>query len=80
MQSVKINDCLFFPVFQPEVPGNPAVVLVDFTVALSPVVKFAGANAYPFDELTSGNFAIRTPAFDKIDDRIPSVLGNPPQV
>ncbi len=77
MQSVKINDFLFFPVLQPEVAGNPAVVLVDFAVALPPVVKFAGANAQPFYELTSGNFAIRTPVVDKIDDRIPGVVGNP---
>ena len=52
-------------------------MLVDFAVALSPVVKFAGANAQPFNKLSNGDFAITTPVVDKIDDRIADVVGNP---
>jgi hypothetical protein len=74
---VKARDGLLFPIFKPKVPGNPAVVLVDFTIALSPIVKFAGANAQPFNESSRRYLAVRTPMVDKIDDRIPDVVGNP---
>jgi len=50
MQPKIINDSLLFTVLEPEVPGNPAVVLVDFTVALPPVVKLAGTDTQLFDE------------------------------
>ena len=36
---VKRNDRLLLPLLQPKVPGNPAVMLIDFAVALSPAIN-----------------------------------------
>ena len=55
-------------------------MLVDFAVALPPVVIFSGLNAQPSYELTSGSFVIRTPEIDEFDDRILGIVGNPLQV
>ena len=50
---MKIDDGLFFPGFQPEISGNPSVVLVHLAVALAPVVELAGGYHQPANE-TSG--------------------------
>ena len=47
---MEIDDRLFLPVLQPEVPGNPTVVLVDAAIALSPGIELAGRDAKPPDE------------------------------
>jgi hypothetical protein len=39
---VKRNDRLLLPLLQPKVPGKPAVMLIDFALALSPAIKLAG--------------------------------------
>src|ERR1039458_8174978 len=36
---VEGDDRLLLPILQPKVPGNPTVVLVDTTVAFSPIVE-----------------------------------------
>jgi hypothetical protein len=38
---VKVDDRLLLPLLQPKVLGNPAAVLVNATVAFSPIVEFA---------------------------------------
>jgi hypothetical protein len=48
---VKLNDGLLFPVFEPPITGNPAVMLVHFAVALPPVIELALAETAPLDEL-----------------------------
>src|ERR1700674_4893661 len=47
---VKVDDCLLLPPLQPKITRDPTVVLVDATVALSPIVELAGAHAQPVDE------------------------------
>src|SRR5271165_4286345 len=42
---MKIENGLLFPILQPKVTGNPAVVLVRFSVALAPVVKLSSHEA-----------------------------------
>src|SRR5271165_561717 len=42
---MKIENGLLFPILQPKVTGNPAVVLVRFSVALAPVVKLSSHDA-----------------------------------
>src|SRR6202008_2190829 len=44
------DDCLLLPILQPKVPGNPTVVLVDATIALSPIVELAPGHAQPSNE------------------------------
>jgi len=41
---MEADDGRLFPIFQPEITGNPAVVLGDLAVAFPPVVELAGGD------------------------------------
>src|ERR1022692_3622924 len=47
---MEIDDRFFFPQLQPEITGNPTVVLVDAPVALPPVIELTGGHAQPMNE------------------------------
>ena len=53
---MKLDDRLLFPVFEPPVAGNPAVVLIDFAVTFSPVVELALTDADPLNDLLGRDF------------------------
>ena len=74
---MKLDDRLLFPVFEPPVAGNPAVVLVDFAVALPPVVELAQTDSDPLDDLLGRDFRPVRPIANVVDDLITSVVGNP---
>jgi hypothetical protein len=40
-----LDDGFFLPVFEPEVPWNPMIMLINLAVATLPVVKLAGGYA-----------------------------------
>ena len=44
------DDSLLLTLLQPEIAGNPAVVLVHLAVAFPPVVELAGGDVEPLDE------------------------------
>ena len=44
------DDRLFLPLLQPEIPGNPAFVLIHFAVAFPQVVELAGGDVEPYNE------------------------------
>ena len=44
---METDDGFLLPRLQPEIPGNPTVVLIDSPVALPPVVELAGGHAQP---------------------------------
>src|SRR5205823_4365716 len=46
-----IPDRFLLPQLQPEIPRNPAVVLVDTPVALSPLIELAGRYTQPMNEI-----------------------------
>jgi hypothetical protein len=48
---VILDDGLLFPVFEPPVAGNPAVILVHLAAALPPFIELALAKADPLDDL-----------------------------
>jgi len=77
MLGLKVEDGLLLPVLQPEVPGNPTVVLVDPAVALPPVVELAGAHAQPADEAPGADLGGLGAAPDEIHDLIPHIVGHP---
>jgi hypothetical protein len=52
MTVVEINNGSFFPVLEPPVAGDLAIVLVDFAVTVLPVVELAGAQAKPTQKPT----------------------------
>ena len=72
-----IDDRLFFPQLQPEVAGNPAVVLVDAPVALPPVIEFAGGHTQPRNESPDADLGLLRPAPDEIHHLVPHVMRHP---
>jgi hypothetical protein len=47
---MEADDGLLLPILQPEIPGNPAVVLVHLAIAFPPVVRPAGDHVEPSGE------------------------------
>ena len=80
MAVVKIDDGPFFPVLQPPVARDLAVVLVGLAVAVLPVVELAGAQAEPAQELPSRKLRALGPMLDVVDDLVARVVGNPGSV
>src|ERR1035438_8323958 len=60
---------LFPPIPQPEITGNPAVVLVHLGVAVPPVVELTGGDVEPPDEPTGADLGLLRPAPDEIHDQ-----------
>ena len=65
---MKPDDCFFLPRLQPEITGNPTVVLVDASVPLPPVIELAGGYAQPRDEPSDADLGLLRPAPDEIHD------------
>ena len=59
------------------ITGNPAVVLVYFAVAVSPVVKLAAADAEPANQSSGADLRFIGPAPDEIHDLIAHVMRDP---
>lgn len=74
---MKINDGLLFPILQPEISGNPGVVLIELTVAIPPVIELAGRDAEPSDERPDSDPGLLRPSLDEIYDLVPCLLRNP---
>src|SRR5215470_9820664 len=71
------DDGLLLPLLQPEIAGNPAVVLVHFAVAFPPVVELAGRDVEPFNEPPGADLGLLRPAPDEIHDLVPRVVRYP---
>ena len=71
---MKIDDGLLLPPLQPEIPRNPAVVLVHLAVAFLPIVEFAGADTEPRNEPPDADLGLVRPAPDEIYDLVPQVV------
>jgi hypothetical protein len=71
------NDGLLLPLLQPEVPGNPAVMLVDLAVPLAPAVELAGCDVEPRDEPPDADLSFFRPAPDEIYDLVTRIVRNP---
>src|SRR5215471_20460995 len=74
---MKADDGLLLPILQPEVAGNPAVVLVHLPVAVPPVVELAGGDVEPHNEPPDADLSLLRPAPDEIHDLIPHIVRNP---
>jgi hypothetical protein len=74
---MKADNGLVLPVIQPEIAGNPAVVLIDLAIALPPVVELAGGDVEPRDELPGADLGLLRPAPDKINNLVPRVVRDP---
>src|SRR6266571_1677377 len=74
---MEADDGLLLPILQPEIAGNPAVVLVHLAVAFPPVVELAGSDIEPPDEPPGADLGLLRPAPDEIHDLVPRVVRNP---
>src|SRR5215469_12403168 len=74
---MKADDGLLLPILQPEVAGNPAVVLVHLPVAFPPVVELASGDVEPPNEPPRADLGLLRPAPDEIHDLIPRIVRNP---
>src|SRR5215469_10345719 len=77
---MKADDGLLFPILQPKITGNPAVVLVRLPVTFPPVVELAGGHIEPPNEPPGADLGLVGPAPDEIHDLIPRVVRNPDPV
>ena len=68
---------LFFAVFEPPIAWNPAVVLVDLTVALTPVVEFTLRDTQPGNKLLGRDPRPLEPIASVVDDLVTSVVEEP---
>src|SRR5215472_9445254 len=74
---MELDDCFFFPQLQPEITGNPTVVLVDAPVPLTPVIELAGGYTQPRDEPSDADLGLLRPAPDEIHDLVPYIIRHP---
>src|SRR5712671_2111943 len=74
------DDRLLLPILQPKVPGNPTVVLIDATIAFSPIVELATGHAQPSNESPGADLADFRPAPHEIHDLVPHVVRHPDPV
>ena len=74
---IKVDNRLFLPVLQPEIPRDQGIVLVDFAVAALPVVILARSDAEPVDKVRHCDAGALGPAIDKVNYRIARIMGNP---
>src|SRR5436190_9868364 len=74
---MKADDGLRLPFLQPEVAGNPAVVLVHLPIAFPPVVELAGGDVEPPNEPPGADLSLFRPAPDEIHDLIPRIVRDP---
>jgi hypothetical protein len=59
------------------VAWHPGVVLVDFAVALFPVVELAGTQADPAEEAAGGDLGLVGPGVDEINELVAGIVRNP---
>src|SRR5215470_8304222 len=74
---MELDDPFFLPQLQPEIAGNPTVVLVDAPVPLPPVIELAGGHAQPMDKPSDTDLSAFRPASDEIHDLVPHIMRNP---
>jgi hypothetical protein len=74
---VEINDRFHLPQLQPEIAGNPTVVLVDAPIAFPPIIELAGSHAQPVNESSDADLGLLRPTPDEIDNLVPDVMRHP---
>src|SRR5919106_6482507 len=71
------DDGLLFPVLQPEISGNPTVVLIDLAIAFAPAIELAGRHGEPLDEPPGADLGLFRPTPDEIHDLVAHIVRHP---
>jgi len=74
---IKGDDCLSFPLFQPEIAGNGGIVLIGLAVAVDPRMELALADGKPVDEPLERDIGLSGPGPGEINDGVSGIMGNP---
>jgi hypothetical protein len=77
---MELDDRLFLGFGQPMVTRNPAIMLVDFAVAVFPSEELAGLDADPSQNGFAGDTGFVFPAPNVIDDLVSYFVRNPATV
>jgi len=73
----EVDDAEFFVVGEPVVAWDPGIVLVDFALALFPVVELGSAQADPAEEAADGDVGLVSSGVDEIDEVVAGVMRHP---
>jgi len=71
------DDPAFLFLGEPVVAWHPGIVLVDFAVALLPIVELAGTQFDPAEEAADGDLGLVAPGADEVHKLIADIVGNP---
>src|ERR1700683_1593130 len=74
---METNNHFLLPRLQPEIPGNPTVVLIHSPVTLAPVVELAGPNTQPIGESPDVDLGFLRQTSDDIHHCIPPIVRDP---
>ena len=74
---MEADDGFLLPRLEPEIPGNPIIVLIHSPVTLAAVVELSGANVQPLRKSPDADLGSLRPASDKIHDLIPHIAPHP---
>ena len=75
---MEADNGLLLPILpQPEIAGNPAVVLVHLAVAFPPIVKLAGGHIESPYEPPGGDLGLLLSARDEIHDLVKHIVRDP---
>ena len=74
---MEVNDRLFFPVFEPPIPRNLSVMLVDLAVTRLPVPEFIGGQLNPLQQLLGRQPRAVYPVDDVINNLVSCIVRNP---
>ena len=75
---IEVDDGILFPGIEPMIPRNEAVVFVDFSISLSPIVELGPRHPQPANNLQGPQGgALRRPAMNEIDDRVAHIVRGP---
>lgn len=77
MGMMEIDNRLFFPVLEPEIPGDLGVVFVGPSVSLFPIEVLATSDPEPLNDVLRRGLGTLGPVSDVIDDLVSSIVGNP---
>src|SRR6267142_3538830 len=74
---MEADDGFLLPRLQPEISGDPTVVLIHSSIALPPVVELAHGHAQPRNESPHADLGLLRPAPDEIHHLIPHIVRYP---
>ena len=77
MFEMELENRLSFVDGQPMIAWDPRIVLVDFSIATSPVMEFTERDSDPGDDDECGDLGLIGPSPHEIDDLIANIVRNP---